>query len=182
MIIQHQRHFRDHLLLFVLVLLSGYSVIIPSKAQETLFDGCDIQDYYKEFITSDSDSRSLQDTVSREALELLLESTHRKVLPYTDSDKDDVWKALMDLDEGSTDDTVHLIYRQVDFPALPHGTPDTWNREHLWPKSLGVGYTGECFLSLLLCIHWDDSSAKSGGRRQAWISYFSHWLLYWLTS
>ena len=144
MIIQHQRDFRDHLL-FVLLLLPDYSFIIPSKAQETQFDGCAIQDYYKEFITSDSDSSSLQDNVSREALELLLESTHRKVLPYTDSDQDDVWKALMDLDIGSTDDTVHLIYRQVDVPALPHGTPDTWNREHLWPKSLGVGYTGECF-------------------------------------
>jgi endonuclease I len=41
--------------------------------------------------------------------------------------------------DAENNNTVRLIYRQVDVPATVYGTATTWNREHLWPKSHGVG-------------------------------------------
>lgn len=90
---------------------------------------------------SNNNSITLRKDVTRDELEELLTSTHRNVLPYTSS-SEDVWDALIDLDPGqslaSDNSTVRLIYSQVDIPALPHGTSETWNREHLWPQSRGV--------------------------------------------
>eukprot|EP00534_Pseudo-nitzschia_fraudulenta_P008538 CAMPEP_0201142556 /NCGR_PEP_ID=MMETSP0851-20130426/4189_1 /ASSEMBLY_ACC=CAM_ASM_000631 /TAXON_ID=183588 /ORGANISM="Pseudo-nitzschia fraudulenta, Strain WWA7" /LENGTH=514 /DNA_ID=CAMNT_0047416237 /DNA_START=139 /DNA_END=1680 /DNA_ORIENTATION=- len=97
---------------------------------------CDPDEYYS----------SLSKTaMTREELENLLEQTHERTLPYTSSNSDDVWKALKDLDRGTDvngSPTVRLIYSNKEVPAEPKGTSDTWNREHVWPKSLGVGYTG----------------------------------------
>lgn len=70
------------------------------------------------------------------------------MLPYTDADEDDVWKALADLDAGAEAETVRLIYSQQDVPILPRGTPDTWNREHVWPKSRGIGTSGADFTDI----------------------------------
>ena len=133
-----------------------------------LYDGCNVEDYYAGLLDTSSTTPKLRDDVTRQQLESLLESTHRKVLPYTNNDRDDVWKALIDLDPGSltatsSEPTVRLLYRQVDTPALPHGTSTTWNREHLWPKSRGVEYTGSDFTDIhhLRPSDWNVNSARN---------------------
>jgi endonuclease I len=81
---------------------------------------------------------------TREMWMQFLKEKHRQAIPYTASATDssskyqlvdDVWKALQNLDRGSTDATVQLIYSQRNVPYEPHGTMETWNREHLWPQS-----------------------------------------------
>lgn len=127
-----------------------------------VYEGCAIEEYYNGLLSNDGSS--LRDDVTRAELEELLESTHRKVLPYSGSNNnDDVWKTLIDLDTGHEQaDTVRLVYRQIDFPANPHGTTDTWNREHLWPKSRGVEYTGADFTDIhhLRPADWNVNSAR----------------------
>jgi len=106
------------------------------------FSDCDIAAYYQSLIGT-------PEGWSRSDLQVLLETTHRIVLPYTSSSGgDDAWAALIDLDAGSSPGTVKLLYSGVDVPAEPHGTSSTWNREHLWPKSRGVGYEGADFTDL----------------------------------
>mmetsp|Transcript_11392 Transcript_11392/g.27159 ORF Transcript_11392/g.27159 Transcript_11392/m.27159 type:complete len:700 (-) Transcript_11392:1636-3735(-) len=127
---------------------------------EIFFEGCDTSQYYSETNITD-----------RTELHRLVQTTHRNVLPYTSSSgRDDVWKALQDLDRGFVDNdddpesaadvdgTVRLIYAQRNDDAVPPTDPPsqqdggttatntnnarTWNREHLFPKSLGVGTSG----------------------------------------
>ena len=98
-------------------------------------DGCAVSDYYAELSNSISEW-------NRTAIGNLLQSTHRTVLPYTHSTKEDVWDALIDLDAGSTPGTVKLIYKNTEVAATPYGTSGYWNREHLWPKSHGIETTG----------------------------------------
>ena len=72
----------------------------------------------------------------RDAMHELLKTTHRKVVPYTSSNKrvDDVWSALIDLDgglmagKGKKREFVQLVYADRIMDAFPHGDPDTWNR------------------------------------------------------
>ena len=125
------------------------------------FDGCEVEDYYADLLSPGT--TNLRDGVTRQDLESLLEETHRKILPYTDDDRDDVWKALIELDSGNEEDTVRLLYRQVNVPSRPFGTSDTWNREHLWPKSWGVGYTGPDFTDIhhLRPTDWNVNSARN---------------------
>uniref|UniRef100_A0A7S4ABY4 Endonuclease I n=1 Tax=Pseudo-nitzschia australis TaxID=44445 RepID=A0A7S4ABY4_9STRA len=117
---------------------------------------CDPSVYYK----------SIKSTASRDEFQKLLEATHRQTLPYTDKYKDDVWKALQDLDRGSDSNgsaTVRLIYSKKDVPAEPKGTASTWNREHVWPKSRGVGYTGPDFTDVhhLFPADWGVNSIRN---------------------
>ena len=139
---------------------------IDLGAQDSLFASCDVASYYNDFDTNDLSSWS------REALQVLLEATHRQSLPYTDRDGDDVWKALQDVDAGpiatanGTADgtpTVRLIYSQNVVPAEPKGTPDTWNREHCWPKSRGVEESGDDFVDVhhLFPADWGVNSIRS---------------------
>jgi len=52
----------------------------------------------------------------------------------------------MDLDPGSQPGTVKLIYSDHEPQgAAPSGQSRPWNREHLWPKSHGVGFDGADF-------------------------------------
>ena len=96
------------------------------------YDGCDPDDYY----SSISPFSATQAEIGN-----LLKSTHRKVLPYTSNDED-TWDALSDLDEGDTPGSVRLIYAQTSVVAYDFASQSrSWNREHLWPKSHGVGYT-----------------------------------------
>lgn len=120
---------------FCFILLSATAVDVrAAETGETIFSSCEISHYYASLLNKNISAWTRTD------LETLMQDTHGRVLPYTDSDKDDVWKALIDLDAGdSGEGTVRLIYSRIDFPATPHGEPSTWNREHLWPKSLGVG-------------------------------------------
>jgi endonuclease I len=84
--------------------------------------------------------------------------------PYTGSSgRDDVWKALQDLDAGTEPDTVNLIYSEQDVKGSDHGTATTWNREHLWPKSHEVGQNGADFTDIhhLRPADWNVNSARS---------------------
>eukprot|EP00536_Pseudo-nitzschia_multiseries_P018437 jgi/Psemu1/228977/e_gw1.2531.7.1 len=117
---------------------------------------CDTSVYYQ----------TIKSDITRTELQKLLEATHRRVLPYTDNDSDDVWKALKDLDRGIDSNgfsTVRLIYSKKDVPAEPKGTPATWNREHVWPKSRGVGYSGPDFTDVhhLFPADWGINSIRN---------------------
>jgi len=117
------------------------------------FSDCDVESYY-----------SSTDISSKSELASLVKSTHRRSLPYTNSNSDDVWKALMDLDVAETDSTkVHLIYADIDVPASLFGEPDGgWNREHVWPKSRGVETNGDDFTDIhhLKPSDWNVNSAR----------------------
>jgi endonuclease I len=103
-------------------------------AEDELFSDCTIDEYYGDLLASSPESWE------PDAISNLLRLSHRNVLPYSSSGNDDVWDALIDLD--STDGLIRLIYRQVLVDAFDYGTPDTWNREHLWPRSRGVEESG----------------------------------------
>jgi endonuclease I len=109
---------------------------------------CDPPVYYDSIrLPSSLDTKYDVSSWTREMLQPLLEETQRS-LPYTDKDGDDVWKALQDIDRGIDVGSVRLIYSQKDVPSEPKGTFDTWNREHTWPKSLGVGKSGPDFTDI----------------------------------
>lgn len=112
-------------------------VLIASIDAQTLYSECSFEDYYSGLPTDVS-------TWTREVLGPFLKSTHRNFLPYTHSSKEDVWDALKDLDTcDGVGDTVHLIYKDTCILAdETQGTTTGWNREHIWPKSLGVGTDG----------------------------------------
>ena len=129
-----------------------------SHGQST-FDGCDETAYYQPLALVDDAPPS------RVALQGLLTTSHRRFLPYTDNDSEiDVWRALMDLDAGATVDSVQLVYRQVDMPNADavKGTTVGWNREHLWPKSRGVGESGPDFTDIhhLVPSDWNVNAAR----------------------
>ena len=52
---------------------------------------------------------------------------------------DDILVALIDLNPGDVPyETVRLLYRNISFPAIPAGNPNTWMREDLWPVERGA--------------------------------------------
>ncbi|CAJ1962302.1 unnamed protein product [Cylindrotheca closterium] len=112
------------------------SVTFVAAQTAAVYSGCGRDVYYD----------SLSDNPSRQEISNLLKSTHRNVLPYTSS-REDTWDALMDLDPGSQPGTtVKLIYSDHEAQGeAPSGQSRAWNREHLWPKSHGVGYSGADF-------------------------------------
>eukprot|EP00429_Kryptoperidinium_foliaceum_P005813 CAMPEP_0176006740 /NCGR_PEP_ID=MMETSP0120_2-20121206/2877_1 /TAXON_ID=160619 /ORGANISM="Kryptoperidinium foliaceum, Strain CCMP 1326" /LENGTH=141 /DNA_ID=CAMNT_0017339487 /DNA_START=174 /DNA_END=595 /DNA_ORIENTATION=- len=114
----------------------GNAVFVLS--QDEIFTGCSFEDYYQDFLRFEGDEVSFDGSVDQ--ISDLLRETHRETLPYTSNSNEDVWDALVDLD--SIDGFIRLIYSQKDVPALEYGTATTWNREHLWPKSRGVGTSG----------------------------------------
>ncbi|KAG7338161.1 ribonuclease [Nitzschia inconspicua] len=140
-----------------------FSHLVASLVQARdapLFSFCDPIEYYDAFDMEDLS------TWSRDTLQAHLEETHRKQLPYTNANGDDVWKALQDVDAGEMTDgipTVRLIYSQNVIPAEPKGTPDTWNREHCWPKSRGVENSGEDFTDIhhLFPEDWGVNSIRN---------------------
>lgn len=140
------------------------ALFLPCQsANEVMYDGCEASDYYARLPT---DKNEWTESI----LHQLLKSTHRKILPYTSQSRDDVWKALIDLDHGkdsnsssTTGSYVHLIYKQIDVPAFPHGNSTTWNREHLWPKSRGVSTRGADYTDIhhLRPADWNVNSARN---------------------
>jgi endonuclease I len=100
-------------------------------------DNCDVDSYYAGLPGSSVDW-------TRDQLFTLLKETHRSVLPFTTPNfagTDDTWGALIDLDKGSGNNTVHLVYNDSEKPAFPFGVR-TWGKEHLWPTTRGIGTTG----------------------------------------
>ena len=143
----HSRQYITGLLHTATLLLYWFTLSSTISAQP--FYDCDISDYY-----------ASTDINVREALHSLIQSTHRNILPYTSS-APDVWDALIDLDSNGNDQ-VSLIYASRNVPSQTFGTSDTWNREHLWPKSLGVGTTGPDFTDVhhLRPSDWNVNAAR----------------------
>jgi hypothetical protein len=112
---------------FMLLSATALDAWAAAETGDVYFSGCEIAQYY----ASLNNSKKNITEWTRTDLETLMQETHERVLAYTDdSDKDDVWKALIDLDAGdSGDGTVKLVYRAIDVPANPHGEANTWNRQ-----------------------------------------------------
>ena len=142
---------------FFISAVSSLALLLFAPVYGQPYSNCGADSYYSQF------DGQAPDSWSRDELAILLKATHRKYLPYTDKYNDDVWKALIDLDGGNNGETVHLIYRDIDIPAEPHGTPSTWNREHLWPKSHGVHYEGKDFTDIhhLKPADWNVNAARN---------------------
>lgn len=69
----------------------------------------------------------------------LLEETHVTV-PYTSTSSTDVWDALRVLDRDiSNSSNVWLLYANRTEPYATNGATTGWNREHLIPRSYGLG-------------------------------------------
>eukprot|EP00934_Nitzschia_sp_Nitz4_P008627 Nitzschia sp. Nitz4//scaffold6_size259037//207212//208733//NITZ4_001110-RA/size259037-snap-gene-0.411-mRNA-1//-1//CDS//3329557001//8617//frame0 len=145
--------------IFGILLCVACFVPMSQGAVDLLYSDCEMETYYQDF------SSVPLANWDRTQLTQLLYQTHRNSLPYTSSSLD-VWDALIDLD-GAVDESnnayVELIYRNTSVPALPYGTSDTWNREHLWPKSRGVGTSGMDYTDVhaLRPSDWNVNSARS---------------------
>lgn len=112
-----------------------WTALATSASSQEVFTDCSLESYYQALAGDPPQEWTRND------LQWHLETTHRNQLPYTSSEED-VWDALTDLDAGSSPGMVTLIYSNGEVPAEPHGTSTTWNREHLWPKSRGIGSGG----------------------------------------
>lgn len=135
-------------------------IVFPfANAQEDgdFFNGCIMDTYYKDLLGSGLSATSWDPL----ALATLLRDTHKQALPYTSSSREDVWDALIDLD--SNQGVIQLIYSATDMTASDYGTPDTWNREHLWPQSRGVGSSGPDHTDIhhLRPSDWNINAARS---------------------
>jgi endonuclease I len=120
--------------------LSFFAVVqvqVLVSAQEPPFDDCSIETYYQNMPANVTQW-------TRTMVAELIQSTHRNVPVYTNPNfpgTNDIWQALTDLDVGAEDDTVHLVYSNIDIPAIPFGTR-SWVKEHLWANSRGIGNSG----------------------------------------
>ncbi|GMH63542.1 hypothetical protein TrRE_jg11497, partial [Triparma retinervis] len=126
------------------------------------FSGCEVSDYYAS-ISSDLSTYSTSHTPS--SLDSVLHDliAGHNVIPYT-STKTDCWDALSTLDaDPANPDNVILIYAQRSEPISNLGDSSGWNREHVWPKSYGVGYTGPDTSDLLSlrAADWSVNSARN---------------------
>jgi endonuclease I len=84
-------------------------------------------------------------------------------LPLTHTTKTDTWDALRSLDaDPAQASSVVLIYSQRSELAANQGVASGWNREHLWPKSYGVGTTGADTTDLhaLRPADWNVNAAR----------------------
>ena len=128
------------MLLFLLLLFYLKIIIIKSQNHD-----CNFTTYYRStlpelyeydlnpnLIPSKTDFNAWRNITNR--LILLLSSTHH-VLSYSE-----IWDALCKVDRDVHNNTrVRLIYSNTTLPCNPHGDNDNWNREHIWPKSFGIG-------------------------------------------
>ncbi|GMI45994.1 hypothetical protein TrCOL_g4237 [Triparma columacea] len=122
---------------------------------------CDTPSYYQSIqavLDTPSDASNL-----KEVLRAHMSETH-EVIPYTSNTKTDCWDALSYLDvDPSNSSRVLLIYSQKPDDITDAGDSDGWNREHVWPKSYGVGYTGADTSDLhsLRAADWSVNSARN---------------------
>ena len=119
------------------VISSDQSLVYHDYGSQIWYTNCNLSTYYSGFPSSVS-------SWTRDQVHALLKSTHRNVLENTNltlAGVGDVWAALMDMDRGSSPETVHEIYRNIDVPALPFGVR-TWDKEYIFPDGRGVGFNG----------------------------------------
>ena len=114
--------------------------IANASAQSPPFDQCNSTDYYAQLLSQFPDIFAW----TRQDVAAII--TQRRVLPNLAPIRgdDDILVALVDLWPGTTmPELVHLIYRDIDFPAIPADSPNTWRREDLWPIDRGVLRTSD---------------------------------------
>ena len=124
---------------FVSLVLLSLSFSAVSFGQVLKFDDCTEGLYYVGLSGNAS-------SWTREEVQSHLYLTHRNQVVFTnniDPGVEDVWGALIDVDEGLEPGTVSLIYSADDevLPSIPFGER-TWVRDHLFPVLRGVGYQG----------------------------------------
>ena len=97
----------------------------------------------------------------RAALHSLLQRRIATFYPNTSSNID-VWDALIDLGCPMKLGEIMLLYANRNVSAQDYGTSDTWNREHVWPKSLGVGTSGPDYTDVhhLRPSDWNVNAAR----------------------
>ena len=121
-----------HLKLLSLVL---FLLPILGKDTDIVFQDCDSFDYYHSLQSTSDDPQQW----TREQLHALISESHRNVLlkASAESDENDVYQAIMDLDAGAQAETVQLFYRQVPAKATP--TNRSWVAQPFWSTdSAGV--------------------------------------------
>jgi endonuclease I len=103
-----------------------------SSVNDTIFDNCTVDDYYND-LPADVTKWTIDD------VEALVVKTHLQILPSLgDKGEENVLDALVDLDAGSTVDTVYLYMREIDFDSKQVNTPEGWKRGDLWPLLRGA--------------------------------------------
>jgi endonuclease I len=121
----------------------GFALVIDIQAQngtegsnglnETFYSGCDVDSYYSS-LPADISTWSIDD------VEKLLVKTHLKQLPSLgNKGEENILNALIDLDPGEKNKTVHLYMREIDFDAKQQNTPEGWKRGDLWPLLRAAG-------------------------------------------
>jgi len=121
---------------------------------------CDTSSYYEDIQTYLDDPFRTTDPIST----LRQHMASHNVIPYTSNTRIDCWDALNVLDADSANaSSVVLIYKQTSEPIATQGDSNGWNREHVWPKSYGVGYTGPDTSDLhsLRAADWSVNSARN---------------------
>ena len=125
---------------------------------------CNVSVYYNASVVTALWLGSLTGSALQSTLHAHVSMSGVTSLPYTSSTTTDVWDALYVLDgDPKTGGHVIEIYTQRSVPANLSGSTDGWNREHLWPKSFGVGYSGFDFTDLhhIRAADWGVNSARS---------------------
>lgn len=123
------------------------SAVLAQNETETpavfFAEGCDLADYYSGLLAGSTDPTQW----SREDLENLVRETHRRELPVTGklSGDDDIYRAIIDLDPGETEKTVHLVYRDIEMEDFPNANPLYWDVERLWPMERGYNRFSPAF-------------------------------------
>ena len=96
--------------------LPSFVLLLAQPIQAQPFSGCSVDQYYSGLSGDPS-------TWSRGEVHNLIKSTHVGTPQNSGSPRgeNDIWQALMDLDEGSNDNMVHLIYQDADVKKVPFG-------------------------------------------------------------
>jgi len=112
-------------------------------ATELSFDGCDLDTYYSTMQAVYGDPSQW----NKESLEAVLKDTHRNILPTVGRrvGEDDVYNAIIDLDPGTSNNTVQLIYRNIEMGDVPNANPLYWDVERLWPMQRGYNKFSPAF-------------------------------------
>lgn len=119
-----------------IALLVATVSVVNGQLNQT-FGECDVADYYNDLPNNVADW-------NRDLLHDLIFGTHRNNVLFTnnvDPGTDDVWGALIDVDEGFEPGTIRLVYSDEEIPKFPFGERG-WYRDRIFPIERGVGNTG----------------------------------------